>query len=207
VIGLPAGFVVWTLTEYFAHRFAMHNTGGRGPAAHEHLMHHAKPARTRRLIRTLGHVGMYTTATVAALAMMLIVAPAWAIATAGGWAIGYTLYEFLHFASHHRPPLGAWDLRLRHRHFHHHFVAPRQNLGVMVNWWDRLLGTEAELHQIRVPRRVAMAWLIDAEGNVRTEYADTYTVVGPAHRSAPVDTSSDPDVIAAFADRPLPLTL
>lgn len=200
MLTLPVGVVLWTLTEYGAHRFLMHNVGGRGPAAHEHLMHHAQPERTRAFIRTTGHIGMYTGAVVVTWLVAQIISPSIAIGLGLGWALGYTLYESFHWLAHHRPPRGQFDLRLRRRHFHHHFRAPLTNLGVMTSFWDRLFGTEAELGVIRVPRRLAMPWLVDEQGDVLPQFRSDYEVVGTLVRSPVQDEA---DKTAAFADQPV----
>jgi len=193
------GVVLWTGTEYGAHRFAMHSVKGRGPAAKEHLMHHAQPERTRRFIRLLGHLGMYTTAVAIGFVLSFVAPLVVAVPIALGWGIGYTLYEGLHWAAHHRPPLNEFDLRLRRRHFHHHFAAPKTNLGVMFAGWDVLLGTNVEPETIKVPRRLAMPWLVDADGNVLPEFVDHYVIVGRANRTPAQD---ELDRVAAFADQP-----
>lgn len=208
IVVLVVGFFAWTLTEYTAHRFAMHSVGGRGPAAKEHLMHHAEPDRTRFLIRTLGHLGMYTTAVLIGVVLQFVLPLAFAISLAIGWAVGYTAYEGLHWRAHHRPPfaspaaLHAYDLRLRQRHFHHHFARPKENLGVMNSHWDRLFRTEVDPsrmpgHQIKVPRRLAMTWLVDNANTVRPEFADDYVIVGRLTRSEQQDQR---DRLQAFAD-------
>lgn len=198
IVVIPIGFVAWTLTEYLAHRFLMHSTGGRGPAAHEHLMHHAQPARTRTFVRTIGHLSMYATAAALGWLLTFAVATPIAVGLAVGWAFGYTAYEGLHFAAHHHKVRGRYDRWLRERHFHHHFGSPKKNLGVLVPWWDRLFGTEERPMIITVPRRVAMAWLLDDDGQVRREFAARYRVVG---RRARTDAQLESDRTAAFADR------
>jgi len=157
----------------------MHSTRGRGPAAREHLMHHAKPARTRPFVRTLGHVGMYLTAAAIGVLLSLVAPLGVSVALAGGWALGYTTYEAAHF-----------------------HVSPQANHGVLVPWWDQLFGTEVRPDVIAVPRRVAMNWLIDADGAIRDEYANDYRLAG-SRRADPQQQARD--IEAAFADQPLPL--
>jgi len=202
LVAVPVGAFVWTFTEYAAHRFTMHNVGGRGPAAKEHLMHHAQPERSRAFVRTLGHIGMYTTAV--AIGWLLSQIAPWSLAfgLAAGWATGYTIYEAFHWMAHHRAPRGIVDLQLRRRHFHHHFVAPRTNLGVTTDFWDGLFGTEAELSTIKVPRRLAMPWLTDNDGQVRPEFAADYVIVGRLTRTPEQEAA---DITEAFADRPVSL--
>lgn len=208
VSSIVAGFVTWTLTEYSAHRFLMHSVGGRGPAAKEHLMHHAQPDRTRFLIRTAGHFGMYAGAAAIGFALSLTVPRPVAIGIALGWALGYTAYEYLHWRAHHRAPfasparLEAFDLRLRQRHFHHHFAQPKQNLGVMNSLWDQLFGTEVDPSRmpddpIKVPRRLAMTWLVDDAGAIKPEFAADYVLAGRLTRSEQQDAI---DRAQAFSD-------
>lgn len=204
--GLAFGFVAWTLTEYLAHRFTMHGTRGRGPAAREHLMHHAKPARTRRFIRTVGHLGMYLTAVAIGLLLSLLVSTVVAATIAIGWALGYTAYEGTHFHAHHHRPRGRYDLWLRRRHFHHHFVSPQSNHGVLVPWWDQLFGTEVNPDVIPVPRRVAMTWLLDTDGAIRDDYRGDYVLAGTGRAGAINEQQQASDIEAAFANQPLPLT-
>lgn len=199
-LGLSLGVVAWTLTEYVAHRFTMHGTGGRGPAAHEHLMHHAQPARTRPLVRIGGHLSMYATAAVLGWLLAQVIPNVWASSIALGWAIGYTAYEGIHFHAHHHPPKGRYDLWLRKRHFHHHFSQPKTNLGVLIPWWDQVFGSEVAPSKIKVPRRVAMEWLIDERGQVLPRFTDDYVVVG---QRASSDEQRALDKSAAFADQPL----
>jgi len=194
----PLGFSAWCLTEYSAHRFAMHATGGRGIAAKEHLMHHAQPTRTRFLIRTLGHLGMYSGAVVMAFVLQFFMPWLAACALAGGWALGYTHYELVHWLAHHRPPRSAWDLRLRRRHFHHHFAAPTTNLGVAFAFLDQLLGTNVVPELIKVPRRLAPSWLVDTDGAVLPEYAANWIIVGQLVASPDQDAR---DLTDAFANR------
>lgn len=200
--GLALGFVAWTLTEYLAHRFTMHSTGGRGPAAREHLMHHAKPARTRRLVRTIGHIGMYSTAIVLGVLLSIWLGTTIGVALAIGWALGYTAYEAAHFHAHHYRPKGSYDLWLRRRHFHHHFVSPKTNHGVLVPWWDQLFGTEVDPGVTPVPRRVAMGWLLDADGAIHPNFADDYRLAGTLGNTEDQQATDIEDV---FANRPLAL--
>lgn len=41
-----------------------------------------------------------------------------------------------------------------------------------------MFGTHVEADVVRVPRRLAMRWLVDDRGEVRPEYADTYELRG-----------------------------
>jgi hypothetical protein len=54
------------------------------------------------------------------------------------------------------------------------------NHGVTTPYWDRLFGTSHEPPaRIRVPRRQAPDWLLDAAGAVRPEFDADYELAGP----------------------------
>lgn len=205
IAAFAAGIGIWTVTEYALHRWAMHSMGGRGPVAKEHLTHHAKPTWTSKPLRIVAHLAM--TAGVVGVA---VVATRWlptplVVGLAVGFSLSYLAYEQFHFRAHHHPPIGRdgsviqrWDLRLRRRHFHHHFVAPKKNMGVLVAGWDRLFGTEATPETIIVPRRLVMSWLVDEDGQVLERYADSYVIAG----SRRLDVAQQhQDLVDAFANR------
>ncbi len=194
--GLLAGGAAWTLVEYLLHRFAMHGRRGRGLASREHLRHHAWPERTSPAMRSLAYLGSFaggvtlavTTATVAPLPV--------ALGAALGLVAGHTAYELGHWRAHHRPAANRWERTIRPRHFHHHFVSPRTNLGVTVSVWDRVFGTYQAAGRVPVPRRLAMSWLLDETGRVRAELAQNYRLIGEASGSA------DSDLDRALTDLP-----
>ncbi len=107
---------------------------------------------------------------------------AFGLAVAAGWAVGYFFYEYQHAQAHLRAPTGPYSRWLRHHHFHHHFGHPMANHGVSVPWWDQVFGTIEQPDRVRVPRRLAMAWLVDDDGELRPEFADDYVLVGTADR-------------------------
>ena len=55
-----------------------------------------------------------------------------------------------------------------------------RNHGVTTAFWDRVFGTLDEPELVTVPRRMAMPWLVDADGALRPEYAADYVLVGAA---------------------------
>lgn len=190
-IGLfAAGWFAWTLGEYVLHRFAMHALKGRGITSREHLNHHAN--RDSILEKwPLAWMGVLVVGTVWAL----LIAPAFGV----GWVVGYGFYDLHHWHAHRRPPRNRYQRWLRLHHFHHHFGHPRDNMGVTWPLWDLVFGTYVRPGVIRLPRRMAMVWLLDETGSVRPEFATTYQVAGQAPRS---DELNERDRIDAFANRP-----
>lgn len=97
-----------------------------------------------------------------------------------GWIVGYGGYEYLHARAHLVGPSSRYTRWLRKHHFHHHFGHPRSNHGVSIGLWDRVFGTLDVPAVVRVPRRMAPAWMLDADGQVLPDYADDYVLVGTA---------------------------
>jgi len=190
-IGLfAAGWLAWTLGEYVLHRFAMHALKGRGITSREHLNHHAD--RDSILEKwPLAWMGV------------LIVGTVWALLTTpavgAGWVFGYGFYDLHHWHAHRRPPRNRYQRWLRRHHFHHHFGHPRDNMGVTWPVWDLVFGTYVRPGVVRLPRRMAMVWLLDESGAVRPEFAATYQVAGRAPGS---EDLSEQDRVDAFANRP-----
>ncbi|MCP5027807.1 MAG: hypothetical protein GY929_16145 [Actinomycetia bacterium] len=194
--GVFAGVTTWTLVEYVLHRFAMHGRRGRGVASREHLRHHAWPQRTSPAMRSLAYLGSFTGGTALAATAAIVASPAPAVGAGLGLVAGHAAYELGHWRAHHRPAANRWERTIRPRHFHHHFVSPRTNLGVTASVWDHIFGTYRAAGQVPVPRRLAMSWLLDEAGEVRAELAPHYRLVGTGSSSA------DGDLDRALADLP-----
>ena len=129
--------------------------------------------------------------------------PALAGATLGaafvsGFIGMYLLYEVLHRRAHTRPPRGRYGRWRRRNHFAHHFVDPRRGQGVTTPFWDGVFGTRLPVDRVPVPRRLAMPWLVDAEGEIWPAYANDYALVGGARSDA---RSRRADTEAAMANR------
>ncbi|HEV7722394.1 MAG TPA: hypothetical protein VGO60_13970, partial [Iamia sp.] len=107
-----------------------------------------------------------------------------------GWAVGYFFYEYQHMVSHLRAPKTAYQHRVRRHHFHHHFGAPMRNHGVTTGFWDHVFGTHESPDRVRVPRRLALAWMVDADGEILPAFTADYVLVGdadPTERTAMLD--------------------
>jgi sterol desaturase/sphingolipid hydroxylase (fatty acid hydroxylase superfamily) len=120
----------------------------------------------------------------AAIATALFAWPAVAIAGLApglafvvGFVGTYLSYEVLHRREHTHPGSGAYARWARRHHFHHHFGDTRSNHGVTSPIWDWIFGTYQKPGIIRVPPRLAMAWLVDPETQeVRAEHAAHYVL-------------------------------
>jgi sterol desaturase/sphingolipid hydroxylase (fatty acid hydroxylase superfamily) len=196
---LLSGGAMWTLGEYVMHRFVMHELRGRGLPSREHLRHHAEYDSVLESwwFAWAGIVGLGIAlgANVARLA-----GPAgWALGV--GWVAGYGFYDWIHYRAHRRPIAHPYERWVRRHHFHHHFGHPTVNHGVTSPLWDKVFGTYERVEgPIRVPRRLAMRWLVDGDGRVRPEHAADYELVGRK-----IEAGSDPaqdaiDRARAFAN-------
>jgi len=199
-VGLAVGTQLWFLAEYLLHRFAMHELRGRGLMSREHLLHHVAAGWSFSVMHLLSWAGMLLVGVATWLPLgWLLAGPALGIATTLGWAVGYFFYEYQHAQAHLRAPRTGYERWLRKHHFHHHFGHPKANHGVSTRTWDRVFGTLEVPEQVRVPRRMAQPWMLDASGELRPEHAADYVLVG-SRRSSPV--TDEADRVAAFASTP-----
>ena len=180
-LAFAGGWALWTLAEYLLHRFAMHHLHGKGMMSREHLEHHVHSSWSFSSTHLLSWTGMLLVGAVVWLPLgWLLAGPAAGAAVATGWAVGYFFYEYQHAVAHLRPPVGRYGTWLRRHHFHHHFGHPMANHGVSIGVWDHVFGTDEQPDVVRVPRRLALPWLIDEAGELRPELADHYVLVGAA---------------------------
>lgn len=140
--GALAGYVIWTLVEYFGHRFIFHweMPGRLGARAHFliHGVHHIYPSDPLRLVMPLP-----MSAPIMALGALLIFSLAGAdgFAVMAGFVGGYIGYDMVHYHVHHGQARTAFGRFLRKAHMVHHFRAPDRAYGVSAPWWDYVFGT------------------------------------------------------------------
>ena len=193
-----AGWFAWTNGEYLMHRFAMHEMRGRGMASREHLTHHAN----RDSVLEKWPVAWAGVTTVGVVVFFgggnLLFATPIAVALAAGWIGGYGFYDWMHFRAHRRtyfrlPIAARYERQLRRHHFHHHFGHPMRNHTVTIPLCDILFGTLDHIEgPVRVPRRLAMVWLVDESGDLRPEHANDYVLVG-TRELTPDQAAADTD--------------
>jgi hypothetical protein len=176
------GAVGWTLAEYLLHRFVFHGASATRLGAREHRQHHAQ-------VDYFAPWWQKALAAVAATAVMLPVSIVSGGATRGllftaGFIGMYLFYEVLHRRAHTRPPRSVYGRWRRRNHFAHHFVDPRRAQGVTTPLWDFVFATRLPVERVRVPRRLAMPWLVDAHGEIWPAHADDYELVGSARNDA-----------------------
>ena len=180
-VAVALGAVLWTLAEYVLHRFAMHELKGKGMMSREHLEHHVRSTWPFTASHLLSWSAMLVVGAIVWIPLgWLAAGPAVGVALGLGWAAGYFFYEYHHAQAHLRGPSGRYSTWLRRHHFHHHFGHPMANHGVTIDLWDRVFGTLERAEIVRVPRRLALPWLVDADGALRPEFEGEYLLVGTA---------------------------
>ncbi len=188
---LALGAALWTLAEYVLHRFAMHELHGKGIMSREHLEHHVHSSWSFSVTHLLSWAGMLLVGFGVWMPVAwLLVGPVAGVSVAVGWAVGYFFYEYQHAVAHLRAPSGRYGTWLRRHHFHHHFGHPMANHGVTTLTWDRVFGTYERPDRVRVPRRLALPWLVDDRGALLSEFDGDYELVGAAtsdERTAQLD--------------------
>lgn len=141
-----AGWLAWTLTEYWLHRTLFHWVPGVswGDRMHFflHGVHHEHPNDRYRLVMPPAvsmalFVAFY-------LLFDLIFGPVWMFPFYAGFVFGYLVYDVTHYATHHFKPRSAkmkWFKRLAAHHMNHHFQDKPRKYGVSTTLWDHVFGT------------------------------------------------------------------
>ena len=145
-IALPlvsAGYVFWTLTEYWLHRIVFHYEPEDGLGARLHWMihgvHHDHPNDPMRLVMppsasiplALAFYGLF----------WLVLGAEPATAFGAGFLAGYLAYDMIHYHVHHHRPRTWVGRKLRELHMRHHFQDHDTGYGVSAPYWDVVFGT------------------------------------------------------------------
>jgi sterol desaturase/sphingolipid hydroxylase (fatty acid hydroxylase superfamily) len=182
LLALLVGACAWTLAEYALHRVVFHELSSAALGAREHRQHHAQPdyfaPAWQKALAALAVTALLLPG------LWLAAGPALAAAFTAGFIAMYLAYEVLHRRCHTHPPRGRYGRWRRRNHFAHHFADPRRAHGVTTPLWDHVFGTALRVERVRVPRRLAMRWLLDAEGRVRAPFAADYELVGKTESDA-----------------------
>jgi hypothetical protein len=190
LIAVAAGAFLWFFFEYVLHRFAFHEMKGKGIGSREHLNHHVRANWVFDPMILFAWFGVLLSGVGWGDAGRRLFGLPIGLAFGAGWVAAYFFYEWHHRQAHLRAPRNRWEVWLRKHHFHHHFGHPLFNQGVTISLWDHVFRTYESPERVRVPRRLAMPWLLDAHGEVRPEFADDYELVGSVdldERQAAID--------------------
>ncbi len=156
VIAIPvmaAGFVRWTILEYFLHRFVFHYDGAsqilKKLAWFAHGTHHAQAMLNTRLVMPViasltigGFIAMLDW-----VVFGLILGIGWVgCAFFAGLVLGYLFYDTVHWSVHFFETDWPWYRTLRRNHMRHHRF-PQKRFGVSNIFWDRVFGTHPSLEE------------------------------------------------------------
>ena len=144
IAGLYAGgFIFWTLTEYFLHRFLFHfhpkSVIGKKIHFLFHGVHHDYPQDSNRLVMP------------PIVSISLAVIFYFIFKTVFGWYLdpffagfitGYLFYDIIHYSIHHFNIRNKFLLKVKAHHMKHHYVEPDLGFGVSSHFWDNVFGTQ-----------------------------------------------------------------
>jgi dihydroceramide fatty acyl 2-hydroxylase len=144
VVGLVvAGYLFWTLTEYWLHRLIFHFEPEEGIGARFHWIihgvHHDHPNDPLRLVMppsvsvplALGFWGLF----------VLVLGTPWAHVFTAGFLTGYLVYDMTHYHVHHHRPRTRLGKLIRELHMRHHFQDDTRGFGVSAPFWDYVFRT------------------------------------------------------------------
>ena len=138
-----AGFVTWTLIEYWLHRLFFHwNAPGKwGERLHFliHGVHHKWPRDKYRLVMppavSISLYFLFLGVFYVTLGTHLM----WGFHA--GFVVGYMFYDLTHYYLHHFTPKSEYGRRLKKNHMLHHFKDHSRRFCVSNLVWDKLFGT------------------------------------------------------------------
>jgi dihydroceramide fatty acyl 2-hydroxylase len=144
VLLLVAGYVFWTLFEYWLHRVVFHfepYNSQLGMRLHWmiHGVHHDHPNDPLRLVMPPS-VSLPLGAVVLGVFWLVLGYDA-ALVFGGGFLAGYLAYDMLHYHVHHHTPRTAVGHKLRELHMRHHFQDDETGFGISAPYWDTVFGT------------------------------------------------------------------
>ena len=143
-IGLMAvGYLIWTLIEYFGHRYLFHweFPGEFGKRIHFliHGVHHDHPNDPLRLVMPIllsGPIVIIAFLVATAMFGATLRYPALV-----GFISGYLAYDMVHYYTHHAVPTTKLGMTLRRLHLMHHYRDHDKGFGVSAPYWDYVFGT------------------------------------------------------------------
>lgn len=137
---MVAGMVIWSLVEYFMHRFVFHTVlpGKLGNRIHFifHGVHHDYPSDRMRLVMPPS-VSIPLALLFFYLFKVLIPDTYFWIFFAT-FLVGYLIYDIGHYAMHHFNFKSGLFKRIKQYHMLHHYQEPERGYGVSSPLWDRI---------------------------------------------------------------------
>lgn len=139
-----AGWLLWTFTEYWVHRYVYHvKTNKKWLLRIQHAghgIHHQYPKDPTRLaMPPLPALILLS----AFYGLFWIFLRSYTIAFFPGFLFGYLSYISLHYAQHRLSPpkFGPWNKLWKYHLLHHYRFPEDKAFGVSTLLWDRVFGT------------------------------------------------------------------
>jgi sterol desaturase/sphingolipid hydroxylase (fatty acid hydroxylase superfamily) len=143
--GLLLGYIGWTLTEYFGHRYLFHTVFplpfGLGPRFQFliHGVHHVYPSDPLRLVMPPLLSAPIMLIALAIIRLLFGGNFCWPVLA--GFIAGYVIYDCVHYWTHHGQPTSDFGRLVKRLHMLHHFRDSEKGFGVHAIWWDYVFGT------------------------------------------------------------------
>lgn len=152
------GIFVWTLSEYFLHRYVFHwykdTAFGRRVHFLLHGVHHDFPNDADRLVMPL-----LTSVPLAVIFYSLFYVVFGGVTLAepffAGFALGYLSYDGTHYAVHHFKQTSRIGKFLKRHHMLHHHADHDGGFGVSSPIWDYVFGTMPQVKKLGTTRAAA----------------------------------------------------
>lgn len=135
--------LAWTLMEYLLHRIVFHwnakSRFGKWFVFMFHGIHHDAPQDKTRLVMPPAP-GILIMSLLWLFFSLFIPAP-WLEPFLAFFVVGYLIYDYIHYATHHFRMKGRIGSYLRRYHLQHHFSKPNAHFGVSSPLWDIIFRT------------------------------------------------------------------
>jgi len=145
LVGLAfVAILTWTLAEYLLHRYVFHFPA-KGPMMKRfvylfHGIHHDAPGDATRLV--MPPVPAIFLGIILFSLLRLALGPVLVEPFFAFFVVGYLMYDYTHYATHHFTPKTPWGKYIKEYHMLHHFQTPDARYGVSTPLWDFIIGTE-----------------------------------------------------------------
>lgn len=143
------GLFLWSLFEYFLHRFVFHmpahDDAGRFRRFMFHWYHHEFPNDSMRLLAP--PLMSWTVGPAIWGLLRVSFGPVYMWPVFAGTALGYLSYDYIHYYTHHAKPTTALGKWIRSYHLHHHHDDDDSRFGVSSPLWDFVFGTYKPIKQ------------------------------------------------------------
>jgi len=140
---LLPGLLVWTFMEYTLHRYVFHfpanSNAGKWLVHLFHGVHHDAPNDKSRLV--MPPAGAVIVMAILWGLFSLVIPSPWVEPFLAFFIVGYLIYDYLHYATHHFRMRRPWQAKLKRHHMQHHFTSPHSRYGVSSPLWDWVFGT------------------------------------------------------------------